>query len=117
MATALIPSDVIPPLLQDAGLLTGLLLPAEDSQVALDFDWFTNIVAELQAIPSRRPERLALLRGLLGHPAPQAPPGQSWYALPLSGAPTPIYAVLPADDSGDSATLGVGILDLYTRGK
>jgi hypothetical protein len=60
---------------------------------------------------------LALLRGLLGQPAPQAPPGQSWYVLPLSGAPTPIHAVLPTDDSGDSATIGIGILDLYTRGK
>jgi hypothetical protein len=118
MTTVQIPSDQIPPLVQDVGLLAGLLVAGDDkSHVGFDFDWFGNVPAELEQVPSRRPELMKLLRDLLGTPAPNGPPGRSWYPLPWNGAPTVVCAVLPTDDTGESSVVGTGIFHVFTRGK
>src|SRR5437660_6964356 len=118
MTTVQIPRDDIPPLVQDVGKLAGLLAAGEDDQhVAFDFDWFGKVPAELEQVPSRRAELMALLRDLLGDPAPNVPTDRKWYQLPWKGAPTPVCAVLPPDESGDSSVVGAGIFHAFTHDK
>src|SRR6202521_624599 len=100
---------------QDIGILAGLLL-SDDGNLAFDFSWFENVASELEAVPSRRADLLALLSNLLGVPAANAPPNRRWFALPWQGAPTPIHIVLPPQPD-DNSPIGVGILDFYTSGK
>jgi hypothetical protein len=118
MTTVQIPSDEIPPLVQDVGRLAGLLVAGEDdAHVGFDFDWFDNVPAELEQVPARRAELMKLLRDLLGDADPNGPAGRSWYPLPWNGAPTAVCAVLPTDDTGDSSVVGAGIFHLFTHDK
>ena len=109
MAEVQIPSDKVPPLVQDAGLVAGLLAKRGDQLVFL-LDFFADPIAGLKAIPSRRSEILKLLRTLLGKPAPKTPADRSWYSIDWEKEATGVYVVLPKDDSGAKSTIGIGLL-------
>ncbi len=114
MAEVQIPSDKVPPLVQDAGLVAGLLAKRGDQLLFL-LDFFADPIARLKAIPSRRSEILKLLRRLLGKPAPKTPADRSWYSVDWKKEPTGVYVVLPKDDSGTKSTIGTGLLANYPK--
>lgn len=116
MTEVKLPAEKVPLLVQDVGVLTGLL-QARDPDLYFEFDWFANAVQEIRAMPSRRGPLLKLLRDLLGKPAPDTPTDRSWYTFPFEKAPTYVYVVLPVDDTtGPASTVGIGILKSYTAG-
>jgi len=106
-------ADRVPPLVQDIGVLAGLL-QSRGRDLFFELDWFANAVAEIEAIPSRRAAVLKLLRDLLGTPAPNTPTNRHWYTFPYQGATTYVYVVLPRDDTtGPASTIGLGILQNF----
>ncbi|HST60946.1 MAG TPA: hypothetical protein VLK84_19745, partial [Longimicrobium sp.] len=111
-----IPPGEIPLLVQDAGLVTGLLRSSAPD-LYFELDWFANAVAEIEAIPSRRGPLLKLLRDLLGKSAKDTPADRAWYTFPVAGAPSYVYVVLPLDDTtGPASTIGIGIQHGFTSG-
>jgi hypothetical protein len=115
MAEIQVPSEKVPPLVQDVGLVAGLLAQ-RGGGLYFEFEWFANAVAELKRIPSRRAELLRLLRRLLGKKADNTPPDRSWYTFSWNNNPTNVFIVLPPNDSGNSSTIGVGILKNFAKG-
>lgn len=111
-----IPPGKVPLLVQDAGLVTGLLR-SSGPDLFFELDWFADAVAQIQQIPSRRGPLLKLLRDLLGKPAAGTPTDRAWYTFPVAGTPSYVYVVLPLDDTtGPSSTLGIGILQGFSSG-
>jgi hypothetical protein len=111
-----IPPGEIPLLVQDAGLVTGLLRSSAPD-LYFELDWFADAVAQIQQIPSRRGPLLKLLRDLLGKPAKDTPTDRAWYTFPVEGAPSYVYVVLPLDDTtGPASTIGIGILQGSSSG-
>jgi hypothetical protein len=111
-----IPPGEIPLLVQDAGLVTGLLRSSAPD-LYFELDWFADAVAQIEAIPSRRGPLLKLLRDLLGKRAPGTPTDRAWYTFPVDGAPSYVYVVLPVDDTtGPASTIGIGILHGFSAG-
>jgi hypothetical protein len=117
MTEVRLPSGKVPKLVQDLGLVSGLL-EQRDDDLFFELSWFQSAIAQIKAIPSRRAELMTLLRDLLGDVDPTAPTDRAWYALPYPGAPSAAYIVLPPPetDSGSSTeTIGVGIFKDFTH--
>jgi len=116
MTEVKLPAGKIPLLVEDTGVLTGLL-QQRDPDLYFELGWFANALAEIKAIPSRRAALLKLLRDLLGKTAPDTPTDRSWYTFPFKAAPTFVYVVLPKDDTtGTASTLAFGILKNFALG-
>jgi len=115
MTSVTIPGEKLSPLVADVGTVVGLLA-ASGSDYAFDLDWFGDPVTRFRAIPGQRTAILKLLRDALGKTDANAPADRSWYQLPWKNAPTPIYLVIPKDDSGTSSDVGFGIFDNFNVG-
>lgn len=116
MAAIEIQASELPPLVRDTGLLVGLLTQQNQSLV-FETSWFADPGPSIEAIPKNHAGLMALLRDLLGTPAPNTPSDRDWYALDWEGKPSGVYVVLPTSDSGASSTIGVGLLHDFTEGE
>ena len=108
----------LPPLVRDLGLLTGLLTPSSpgSDSLLLDLSWFQNALENIEAIPTRRDQLMAVLRDILAGQTPLQADGLDWYPLDVGDIPSYVYLVLPTDDSGATSTIGVGILTALSEG-
>ncbi|HEY9662385.1 MAG TPA: hypothetical protein V6C65_28350, partial [Allocoleopsis sp.] len=118
MATPPIAFQNLDPITAQLGLLVGLIqLGSQPNSYSLNLDWFTDPVSSLKSIPGAKNSLLTLLRAILGKPASTSPDGRAWYPIQPSGALSNFYVVLPKDNSGATAIVGLGIMNSYTEGE
>jgi len=118
MATPPIAFQNLDPITAQLGILIGLIqLGNQPNSYSLNLDWFADPVSSLKTIPGAKNSLLTLLRDLLGKPASTSPDGRAWYPIQQSGALSNFYVVLPKDNSGTTAIVGLGIMNSYTEGE
>ena len=109
-----IPAGTIPPLVSDIGLLVGLLNQGNPGFL-FELSWFQQALTNIEAIPTRRGLLMQVLDDLLGQATSQQN-GRNWYSLNLGGSTGCVYVVLTSDDTSNSSTIGLGILEALPTG-
>ena len=102
------PSTAIDARLKDLGILVGLLTETA-GQLTLSLEWFENPLPSIEGIPQNKAAILDLLRDLLGEKADISPDKNEWYQIKYEGKETPVYVVLPPDDTASTAVVSLGL--------
>jgi hypothetical protein len=107
-------SELLGPEVTNLGDLVGILNAGD-----LNAGWFQNVFGELEQMPQRLAELLALIDRLFGPPQADGPavfPGAQWYPIKKSsdGALSGFYLVTPTKDPGiTNGVFGIGVFNPF----